>query len=103
MLWGVRRQNPSGGHQSADSKAVAGLRGKKVSQLSNEELKKLNNRLQLERTYSSLTAKQTGPGAKFVGEILRETTKNTASSYIQKGMTKVVEAAFNYGKKALAK
>lgn len=72
MKWGVRRKEGPDGTvssrlkgrkksddtpESEDSKRVKGLRGKKVSSLSNSELKELNKRLDLEQNYSRLTKK----------------------------------------------
>ena len=72
MKWGVRRkEGPDGtvssrlkGRKTADdtpdsddAKKVKSLRGRKVSTLSNQELKDLNKRLDLEQNYSRLTKK----------------------------------------------
>lgn len=68
MKWGVRRKRDSktGRVQSQDSKTVAALRKKHVSELSNDEIKKVNERLNLERQMSSLSKKELSPAAKFV-------------------------------------
>lgn len=62
MRWGIRRPEGSNGRvkreSSADFKESRELAKKRPSQLSNVELKKLNERLQLEQTYSSLTSKK---------------------------------------------
>ena len=66
--WGVRRFRNADGtltaagkrrsKTSADSAKVKAIRKKKVSQMSNEELRDANNRLQLERQYKDLTKKK---------------------------------------------
>lgn len=68
--WGVRRFRNADGtltpagkkraraRRSADSTRVKAIRKKKVSQMSNEELRDANNRLQLERQYNDLTRKK---------------------------------------------
>lgn len=75
MKWGVRRyQNKDGSLTPAgkkrypiseDSKKVSEIRKKRVREMSNQELKDANNRLQLERQYKDLTKKQ-GVGKKAV-------------------------------------
>lgn len=72
MKWGVRRKDGPDGTvssglkgrkttddtpESEDSKRTKSLRGRKVSSLSNQELKELNKRLDLEQNYSRLTKK----------------------------------------------
>lgn len=72
MKWGIRRKDGPGGTvssglkgrktaddtpESADSKRAKSLKGRKVSSLSNQELKDLNKRLDLEQNYSRLTKK----------------------------------------------
>lgn len=67
MKWGVRRaqkkldrveKRSKKGNWSSDATEVAKIRTKKVSQMSNAELNKVNNRKNLERNYSQLN-----PGA----------------------------------------
>ena len=53
MRWGVRKSNPSG-----DSNSVRKIRKKKVNEMTNQELREANNRLQLERQYKDLTKKK---------------------------------------------
>lgn len=60
MRWGVRRKNPSGEaskkeEKSEDYKRSRELKARPVSSMSNKELKELNNRLQLEKTYKEVT------------------------------------------------
>ena len=85
MRWGIRRRNPSG-KEHKDSSSISSLRGKKVNQLSNDELKRLNQRLQLEQTYKNLSAKDISSGKKFVGDILLNAGKNVAAEYVASGL-----------------
>ena len=55
MKWGVRRKSRT---TSADSAKVKAIRKKKVNEMSNQELRDANNRLQLERQYKDLTRKK---------------------------------------------
>lgn len=96
MRWGVRRKNPSGGRsgESSDSRTARSLSKRKLSSLSNDELAKLNKRMQLERTYNSLKPPSIfSSGKKFVGEVVRDAGKNTAASFVQKGMTSATQTA----------
>lgn len=77
MKWGVRRyQNKDGTltdagkkryrETSDDAKTASELKKKKVSELSNAELKKLNERIRLEQEYSRLNPGSIKKGWKFV-------------------------------------
>ena len=55
MKWGVRKKSRT---PSSDSAKVKPLRKKHVDEMSNQELRDLNNRLQLERQYKDLTKKK---------------------------------------------
>lgn len=67
MKWGVRRyQNKDGSltpegkkrYDSADSQKVTAIRKKNISEMSNQELKDANYRLNLEKQYKDLTKKK---------------------------------------------
>lgn len=66
MRWGVRRseaqlrraRGDSRESDSDDSKTASELKKRPLASLSNAELKQLNERMQLEQTYSQLTTKQ---------------------------------------------
>lgn len=78
MKWGVRRyQNKDGTltdagkkrynkNMSDDARVASELKKKKVSELSNSELKKLNERKRLEQEYSRLNPSTISKGWKFV-------------------------------------
>lgn len=83
MKWGKRkakRTTPT----SQEHKTKEVLKKKKLSSMTNSELKTLNERLQLERSYKDLTKSERSAGQKFVMEILGSITKQMATSYIQK-------------------
>lgn len=54
MKWGRRKNR----YISKDSKRVTNIRKKKINQMSNEELKAVNKRLELENNYKSFSAKR---------------------------------------------
>lgn len=72
MKWGVRRQQKSGGPRSKkrtmsdDAKEVAVLKKKSAKELSNAELKKANERLELERKYKQLNPNTIKKGMLYV-------------------------------------
>lgn len=91
MKWGVRRGgsktsgvNKRKSKQSEDYTRAKALKKKKVSQLSNAELKELNNRMNLENQYKNLKRQNVSTGRKFVQDVAYETAKNTASEYARK-------------------
>lgn len=92
MKWGVRRKRTTlvstkpkkRSSQSEDHIRAKQLKKKKVSQMSNAELRELNNRLQLESQYKNLKRQNVSAGRKFVKDVAYETAKNTASEYTKK-------------------
>lgn len=117
MKWGVRRyQNKDGSltpagkkrqarmndkadkeNWSDDARTAADIRTKKVKQMSNAELRKLNERTRLEQEYAQLNKRHKSAGQKFVGDILVNATKETAKNYVSQYMKKGID----YGIKAL--
>lgn len=76
MKWGVRRyQNKDGSltpagrkrQMSQDAKEASILKKKKVSEMSNAELRKLNERRNLERNYRQLNPNTVAKGVAVVG------------------------------------
>jgi len=67
---------------SEDSKLASSLKKKKVSEMSNEELKKLTTRLQLEKQFKDLNKKDLGFAQKFVSDVLQGAGKQLASKYV---------------------
>lgn len=110
MRWGVRkaqydsngRKKPKNLYISKDSKKVTNIRKKKVNQMSNQELKDANKRLQLEKQYNDLTHKKSiGEKAvkTFIGvagtivaaEAAAATYKRVAKYAVEKIGTRVVK------------
>jgi len=102
MQWGVRRKRSSktGRVESEDSRSAKSLRKKKLSEMSNDELRKLNTRLQLERQYKDLTKKDTSKAQKFVSDVLRESGKNLASKYVKDAGETVINNLINVAKES---
>jgi hypothetical protein len=88
MRWGVRRKRTP----SADASTIAVLKKKKVFELSDAELKKINNRLNLEKQY-----RQLNPTAK---DKVRKSVKSVGTILNNKKVKEVLStAAFAYAKK----
>lgn len=109
MKWGIRRYQP---YPSGKSGRYVGPRVKKntpthklsnkknpkqqnqatpeskpkktMKEMSDNELRNVINRLQMEKQYSQLTAVQKSRGKKMVDEILDRVVKDVASSYLSK-------------------
>lgn len=92
MKWGRRKKNYNNSHDSAK---VQKIRKKSINQMSNQELRDVNNRLQLERQYKDLTRK------KSVGKTAVQTFIGVAGTIAAiEGATKTYE---KIGKVALGK
>ena len=90
MHWGVRTGGKSGkgGRSSAssDSKAARALRGRSLSSLSNEELKTLTTRMQLERQYKDLKSKDVSSGQKWITDLVASSGKEVAKGYVTQAL-----------------
>ena len=100
MRWGVRRAQKQTARMerkaqkkgwSEDAKTAALVKTKSVKQMSNTELRKLNERIQLEKQYKNITKGDKSAGSKFVADVLKESAKDTVKSYTTKYMKKGVD------------
>lgn len=84
MRWGIRRVRPGGSRsstgsgKSADHTVAAILKKKKLSQLSNAEIKTLAARIELEKKHRELTQTRGQKARKAIGKILAESAKKQA-------------------------
>lgn len=103
MKWGVRRAHSSSlkigksGKKSIKDNIKNKLnanknRNKSIKKLSDEELRRKINRLQMEQQYKQLNKRQQSVGEKFVKQVLYESAKNTASKYVSKQMSNVIDS-----------
>ena len=113
MRWGVRRRAKGPVMTSVRGKivpATTSVRGKstpviggktkkrkKLSEMSDDELKKIATRLQLEKQYKDLTKKDISSGKKFVSEVLVGAGKQVAISYVSKYLGKGIEVLLSAG------
>lgn len=83
MKWGVRRskselarargkKTSDSGDDSDDKKQTTAKRSKSISEMSDDELRKTVQRLQLEKQYRDLNPKQVSAGQKIVDKILKD-------------------------------
>lgn len=99
MHWGFR--NASVRKQSPEHKLATRLKKKHLSELTNDELKKLNERLNFESNYKRLNPTKIKKGKLTAKEILEVTTLTT--SLIALAHTKPGQLAIRNGKKVAEK
>lgn len=117
MKWGVRKQRPASGKKRGKTNAqriYERVTGKKeasksttkvsskpakrrISDMSDEELRSAINRMQMERTYAQLTAKEVSKGRQFVNDVLYNSAKSVAKDLTKEAMKKLVNKARNSG------
>lgn len=86
MRWG-RRKGRASVSVSSDHETATALKKKHLSEMSNDELKKLTARLQLEKQYKDLSKKEVSAGQKFVTDTLQNIGKNLISDYAKRYLT----------------
>lgn len=98
MKWGVRRENPSSGGRGSTNRSknehddyLTARSKKSIKTMSDNELRKSINRLQMEQQYSKLTQNKKSAGFKFVQDVLTNAAKQTATQYVSKYMTKGID------------
>ena len=100
MRWGVRNAESKkriAREESEDYSSTKNLRKQPVSTLSNAELKKINERIQLEQTYKQLTAKDVSKGQAATTKFLGKVGNMAVTAIVQAGVNEGIKA----GKKAI--
>lgn len=87
MRWGIRKRKPR--PVSSDRARVNELKKKSTRTLTNDELRDLNTRLQLERTYNDLLKTDRTVGQKILNNIMDAMIKQATTTLV------------NYSKKEL--
>ena len=82
MRWGVRKQ------RIKDAKRWTSKKQAKIDGMSDDQLKKANNRLRLEKEYKQLTQTKLEKYRKRVGKAAEEAAFNTLQNALQKGLKK---------------
>lgn len=114
MKWGIRRyQNPDGSLTSAgrlrrkqaisvsdDERKISSLYGKKPEELSNQELKMLNERISLKKQYTKLTKKEKNAVLAIVGTAAGVVASKYTTQYITKAaeafVGKIIDLGISY-------
>ena len=111
MKWGVRKQRPTSGRRKGKTNAqriyerITGKdkakttstkpKRRSVSEMSDEELRSAISRMQMERTYTQLTAKEVSKGRKFVQDVMYNSAKNVATKATTEAMQKLLRKLTN--------
>ncbi len=93
MKWGVRKSRS----RSSDSSSTAKLRKKKGFQLTNDELRKVNARLSLEKQYSQLNPSTASKAKAVVANMAGSMAKQVLSSVITDQATKYAKKILTGG------
>lgn len=79
MRWGQRRAS---GPPSDEHKALKEIKGKQAHELTNLQIRKAAERIQLEKQYKDLTKKQPPAAVKAVNEILASQGKTMVATFV---------------------
>lgn len=87
MKWGRRRSRAELERaRSDDSKSAKKVKSKSVSEMSNDELKSLTQRMQLERQLRDLRQSEKTTGQRIVEDVLKEVGKELIKSAVKSGI-----------------
>ena len=105
MKWGVRKDRSGGSNggkqtrkekkaeKKAKKRAERVKNKNKISKMSDTELRQKINRLQMEKQYTQLTAKEKSTGRKVVEGIVKTAATTTAANYVSKQLNNGVSIA----------
>lgn len=107
MKWGKRRGGGSLAKTkptktkelSDDYRRVKALKKKSASEMSNNELRDVINRMQLERQYSDLKKNNSSPAKKFATDIIKDIGKETIKNTAKNEVNKVIKSMMTKKKK----
>lgn len=102
MKWGVRRKRDTSGSPRG-RRARKAYEDDKLRNMSDAELRSHINRMQMERQYAQLTKREVSAGRKFVTDVLLNASKQTATNYASKYMTKGIDAIIEAASKKVSK
>lgn len=100
MHWGRRKAQQPG---SDEHERAVGLRKKGAANLTNAELKALNERMQLEKTFKELKKADISPGKAFVQKTLRDAGSEAAKNFTSKALGVGIGIAGKAASKGLTK
>ena len=112
MKWGVRRYQPYPKGKSGTFKGKTTTKAKpetrnrknikaanKAKGMSDQELRERINRIQMEKQYSKITAKDKAPGIKFATTVLTSVAMTKATKYVSKNIDTAIPKIINSAKK----
>lgn len=88
MKWGIRKDRKSRS-RSAESAEVQRLRGKKAFELSDDDLRKVSSRIELEKRYTSSV---TPTSKKIINEAVKKSSKTLLAAGLTWAGTKAAKA-----------
>lgn len=97
MRWGIRKSRIKGAKKWSSSKKA------KIDGMSDDQLRRANNRLRLEKEYRQLTQTRMERYRSKVGKAAEEAAFNTLQNAIQKGLKKGLKKAASQGGSAAIK
>lgn len=97
MKWGKRKTGGSSptirdrlaerkARQSEDYTTAKAIKKKKLSEMSNDEVKQLVTRMQLEKQFKDLNPSVVNMGAKIVTDVLKESVKQELATQVRGGI-----------------
>lgn len=93
MKWGIRRRGPA----HADSTTAHTLKKKHVTELSNDDIKKVVTRLNLEKQLSTLNPKTVSVGQKIFGTLISKFGGQILASFLKRYTKVDINDPFNTG------
>lgn len=95
MHWGIRQGRRTGKRTaSSDYTRSRKLMKKKISEMSNEELKTVSSRLQLEKNYKDLNKSRVSKGKAAVGKVIGKFASKAANDVANTAATNAVAYVF---------
>lgn len=113
MKWGIRRFQPypkgkghkgkflgkkSKSQKKAEKERAKPPSKKAIKDMSDQELREVVDRLQMEKRYRDLTSAQKSKGQKLVVDILNDAAKQAASAYVKKTLNEYAKSETKKGK-----
>lgn len=97
MKWGKRKAEGSG--PSPDHLQARTLQKKKLAEMTNDEIKKVSNRIQLERTYKDLTTRKRTPQEEAARKLFQEKAMKIAAPFVSAALTVGMQVLVSYLRK----
>lgn len=96
MHWGKRKSTSEPDTSSSDHKVARELRKKKITELSNDDIRKITTRLQLEKQLKDLDAGDSKRGRELVSKFLNSPVGKIAIGFLFKKVKDVINKRRGY-------